>query len=137
MAFLAAAAVLVVVSLCLNGASERSGSWARLEEGDGSDTRTFTYRIGKEYQSYLLYAEVYDHETLLGRTILDCWPLGEDWPDGQQPDPGPDGTVTEARSRRGTATLLSLIHILSYQETTFTKVSVRAMPAFLSKMEVR
>ena len=104
-AFLAAAAVLVVVSLCLNGASERSGSWARLEEGDGSDTRTFTYRIGKEYQSYLLYAEVYDHETLLSRTILDCWPLGEDWPDGQQPDPGPDGTVTEARSRRGTATL--------------------------------
>ncbi|MEI3305628.1 MAG: M56 family metallopeptidase [Dysosmobacter sp.] len=104
-AFLAAAAVLVVVSLCLNGASERSGSWARLEEGDGSDTRTFTYRIGKEYQSYLLYAEVYDHETLLSRTILDCWPLGENWPDGQQPDPGPDGTVTEARSRRGTATL--------------------------------
>ena len=104
-AVLAAAAVLVVVSLCLNGASERSGSWARLEAGDGSDTRTFTYRIGKEYQSYLLYAEVYDHETLLGRTILDCWPLGEDWPDGQQPDPGPDGTVTEARSRRGTATL--------------------------------
>lgn len=104
-AFLAAAAVLVVVSLCLNGASERSGSWARLEEGDGSDTRTFTYRIGKEYQSYLLYAEVYDHETLLSRTILDCWPLGEDWPDGQQPDPGPDGTVTEVRSRRGTATL--------------------------------
>ena len=104
-AFLAAAAVLVVVSLCLNGASERSGSWARLEEGDGSDTRTFTYRIGKEYQSYLLYAEVYDHETLLSRTILDCCPLGEDWPDGQQPDPGSDGTVTEARSRRGTATL--------------------------------
>lgn len=104
-AFLAAAAVLVVVSLCLNGASERSGSWARLEEGDGFDTRTFTYRIGKEYQSYLLYAEVYDHETLLSRTILDCWPLGEDWPDGQQPDPGPDGTVTEVRSRRGTATL--------------------------------
>lgn len=104
-AFLAAAAVLVVVSVCLNGASERTDSWVRLEEGNGSDTRTFTYRIGKEYQSYLLYAEVYDHETLLSRTILDCWPLGEDWPDGQQPDPGPDGTVTEARSRRGTATL--------------------------------
>lgn len=104
-AFLAAAAVLVVVSVCLNGASERTDSWVRLEEGDGSDTRTFTYRIGKEYQSYLLYAEVYDHETLLSRTVLDCWPLGEDWPDGQQPDPGPDGTVTEARSRRGTATL--------------------------------
>ena len=104
-AFLAAAAVLVVVSVCLNGASERTDSWVRLEEGNGSDTRTFTYRIGKEYQSYLLYAEVYDHETLLSRTILDCWPLGEDWPDGQQPDPGPDGTVTEARSRRGIATL--------------------------------
>lgn len=104
-AFLAAAAVLVVMSVCLNGASERTDSWVRLEEGDGSDTRTFTYRIGKEYQSYLLYAEVYDHETLLSRTVLDCWPLGEDWPDGQQPDPGPDGTVTEARSRRGTATL--------------------------------
>ena len=104
-AFLAAAAVLVVVSVCLNGASERTDSWVRLEERDDSGNRTFTYRIGKEYQSYLLYAEVYDHETLLSRTILDCWPLGEDWPDGQQPDPGPDGTVTEARSRRGNATL--------------------------------
>ncbi|EJW92840.1 hypothetical protein EVA_19053 [gut metagenome] len=26
---------------------------------------------------------------------------------------------------------------MSYQETTFTKVSVRAMPALASKMEVR
>lgn len=33
-AFLAAAAVLVVVSVCLNGASERTDSWVRLEEGE-------------------------------------------------------------------------------------------------------
>ena len=39
----------------------------------------------------LLYAEVYDHETLLSRTILDCWPLGETGLDGQQTMPGRHG----------------------------------------------
>ena len=34
-------------------------------------------------------------------------------------------------------TLLEYPHSLSYQDTTFTKVSVKAMPALASKMEVR
>lgn len=104
-AFLAFAAVLLVLEVCVGSpASRTEKSWVRLEEGEPGEA-TFTYQISKAYNSYLLYAEVYDHETLLSRTVLDCWPLGEDWPDGQQPAPGPDGTVTEARARRGTATL--------------------------------
>lgn len=104
-AFLAFAAVLLVVTVCGNSpASRPEKSWVRLEERESREA-TFTYQISEAYNAYLLYAEVYDHETLLSRTVLDCWPLREDWPDGQQPAPGPDGTVTEARARRGTATL--------------------------------